>query len=81
MIVKSRTRSRGLLGIARAKSMRWRLPQYMWFIRRVIWSMICAPVFTIIGNAPPVAGFAVRSIVMLVDARGDLCAGTPHGKN
>jgi secreted trypsin-like serine protease len=30
----------------------------------------------ITGNAPPASGFAARSIVMIVDARGDLCTGT-----
>jgi len=38
--------------------------------------MLCAPAFAITGHAPPAAGFAARSIVMLVDGRGDLCTGT-----
>src|ERR1700693_5673754 len=29
-----------------------------------------------VGNAPPATGFAARPIVMIVDARGDLCTGT-----
>src|SRR5476649_2567915 len=38
--------------------------------------MLCAPALAITGNAPPASGFAARSIVMVVDARGDLCTGT-----
>ncbi|MFZ0845789.1 MAG: trypsin-like serine protease, partial [Pseudolabrys sp.] len=38
--------------------------------------LLCAPAFAITGHAPPAAGFAARSIVMLVDAHGDLCTGT-----
>ncbi len=46
--------------------------------------MLCAPALTpaltpswaITGNAPPASGFAARPIVMVVDARGDLCTGT-----
>lgn len=46
--------------------------------------MLCAPALTpsltpswaITGNAPPASGFAARPIVMIVDARGDLCTGT-----
>jgi secreted trypsin-like serine protease len=30
----------------------------------------------ITGDAPPASGFAARAIVMLTDARGDLCTGT-----
>ena len=37
---------------------------------------LCAPAFALTGNAPPAAGFAARGIVMVVDARGDLCTGT-----
>ncbi len=37
---------------------------------------LCAPAFALTGNAPPAAGFAARPIVMVVDARGDLCTGT-----
>jgi secreted trypsin-like serine protease len=32
--------------------------------------------FALVGNAPPAAGSAARAIVMIVDARGDLCTGT-----
>jgi trypsin len=42
--------------------------------------LLCAlardPSWAITGNAPPASGFAARSIVMVVDARGDLCTGT-----
>jgi secreted trypsin-like serine protease len=38
--------------------------------------LLPAPTFAITGNAPPAAGFAARSIVMIVDPRGDLCTGT-----
>jgi secreted trypsin-like serine protease len=38
--------------------------------------MLCAPALALTGNAPPANGFAARSIVMVVDARGDLCTGT-----
>ncbi len=38
--------------------------------------MLCAPAFALTGNAPVAGGFAARSIVMIVDARGDLCSGT-----
>src|SRR5579862_9102136 len=36
----------------------------------------CAPALAITGNAPPATGWAARPIVMVVDARGDLCTGT-----
>jgi hypothetical protein len=42
----------------------------------LIWLMLCAPALAITGNAPVAGGFAVRSIVMIVDAHGDLCTGT-----
>src|SRR5476651_621500 len=42
----------------------------------LIWLMLCAPTLALTGNAPPASGFAARSIVMIVDARGDLCTGT-----
>ncbi len=42
----------------------------------LIWLMLCAPVFALTGNAPPAADWAARPIVMIVDARGDLCTGT-----
>lgn len=35
-----------------------------------------APAFAVSGNAPPATGWAARPIVMVVDARGDLCTGT-----
>ncbi|MCF8478525.1 MAG: trypsin-like serine protease [Pseudolabrys sp.] len=35
-----------------------------------------APAFALTGNAPPATGWAARPIVMLIDARGDLCTGT-----
>lgn len=34
------------------------------------------PAFAIVGNAPPAPGFPIRPIVMVVDAKGDLCTGT-----
>jgi secreted trypsin-like serine protease len=42
----------------------------------LIWLMTCAPALALTGNAPPAAAFAARGIVMVVDARGDLCTGT-----
>jgi secreted trypsin-like serine protease len=38
--------------------------------------MLCAPAGALTGNAPPASGWAARSIVMIVDAKGDLCTGT-----
>ncbi len=38
--------------------------------------VVCAPALALTGNAPPAAGFAARPIVMIVDAKGDLCTGT-----
>jgi secreted trypsin-like serine protease len=38
----------------------------------LIWS--CATL-ALVGNAPPATGWAARSIVMVVDGRGDLCTG------
>ena len=42
--------------------------------------MLCAaaiiPALALTGNAPPATGWAARPIVMIVDARGDLCTGT-----
>jgi secreted trypsin-like serine protease len=35
-----------------------------------------APALAITGNAPPATGWSARPIVMLTDARGDLCTGT-----
>ena len=37
---------------------------------------ICPPTFAVTGNAPPAGGWAARAMVMIVDARGDLCTGT-----
>jgi hypothetical protein len=38
--------------------------------------MFCVPALALTGNAPPATGWAARPIVMIVDARGDLCTGT-----
>ena len=38
--------------------------------------LFAAPAFAVTGNAPPATGWAARPIVMLIDARGDLCTGT-----
>lgn len=38
--------------------------------------LFAAPAFAITGNAPPATGWAARPIVMVIDARGDLCTGT-----
>ena len=35
-----------------------------------------APALALTGNAPPATGWAARPIVMIVDAKGDLCTGT-----
>jgi secreted trypsin-like serine protease len=40
------------------------------------WLMLCAPALALTGNALPASGWAARPIVMIVDARGDLCTGT-----
>jgi secreted trypsin-like serine protease len=42
----------------------------------LIWLLLGAPAFALTGNAPPATGWAARPIVMIVDARGDLCTGT-----
>jgi secreted trypsin-like serine protease len=42
----------------------------------LIWLVCCAPALALTGNAPPATGWAARPIVMVVDARGDLCTGT-----
>jgi hypothetical protein len=39
----------------------------------MLWVSPCAAV---VDNAPPATGWAARPIVMVVDARGDLCTGT-----
>jgi secreted trypsin-like serine protease len=41
-----------------------------------VFLILAAPAFAITGNAPPATGFAARSIVMIVDPRGNLCTGT-----
>ena len=38
--------------------------------------LFAAPALAVTGNAPPATGWAARPIVMLIDARGDLCTGT-----
>jgi Trypsin len=38
--------------------------------------MLGAPAFAVTGNAPPAIGWAARPIVMIVDARDDVCTGT-----
>jgi secreted trypsin-like serine protease len=35
-----------------------------------------SPALAVTGRAPPATGWAARPIVMLIDARGDLCTGT-----
>jgi secreted trypsin-like serine protease len=42
----------------------------------LVWLWLCAPAGALTGNAPPAVGFAARPIVMIVDAKGDLCTGT-----
>ena len=42
----------------------------------IIWLTFCSPVLALTGNAPLATCFAARPIVMIVDARGDLCTGT-----
>jgi len=41
-----------------------------------VWLMLAAPAWAVTGNAPPAAMWAARPIVMIVDAREDLCTGT-----
>jgi secreted trypsin-like serine protease len=38
--------------------------------------LFSAPAFAVTGQAPPATGWAARPIVMVIDARGDLCTGT-----
>jgi Trypsin len=49
-------------------------------MRRILAALAClslsAPALALTGNAPPATGWAARPIVMIVDARGDLCTGT-----
>ena len=42
----------------------------------IFWYFLIAPAFAVTGNAPAANGWAARPIVMLVDARDDLCTGT-----
>jgi secreted trypsin-like serine protease len=42
----------------------------------LIFAFLCDAAAAITGNAPPAGGFAARPIVMIVDARDDLCTGT-----
>jgi len=42
----------------------------------VIFILFAAPAFAVTGNAPVATGWAARAIVMIVDARDDLCTGT-----
>ena len=42
----------------------------------VIFVLFAAPAFAVTGNAPVATGWAARAIVMIVDARDDLCTGT-----
>jgi len=42
----------------------------------IFWLVFAAPVFAVTGNAPPATSWAARPIVMIVDARNDLCTGT-----
>ncbi|HMA56736.1 MAG TPA: trypsin-like serine protease [Pseudolabrys sp.] len=46
------------------------------FVSTVFAILLAAPAFAVTGNAPPAAGWAARAIVMIVDARDDLCTGT-----
>jgi secreted trypsin-like serine protease len=39
-------------------------------------ALTCAPALALTGNAPPATGWAARAIVMVEDAKGDLCTGT-----
>jgi secreted trypsin-like serine protease len=49
-------------------------------MHRLIACLTClafsAPALAVTGNAPPAVGWAARGIVMIVDAKGDLCTGT-----
>ena len=42
----------------------------------IICLLLGAPALAVTGNAPVAAGWAARPIVMIVDARDDLCTGT-----
>ena len=41
-----------------------------------VFAIHCGSAAAIVGGAPPASSFAARPIVMIVDARGDLCTGT-----
>ena len=47
-----------------------------WILTTVTYLLLCARAVALTGNAPPASGYAARPIVMVVDARGDLCTGT-----
>ncbi|MGA7681324.1 MAG: hypothetical protein WCA54_14230, partial [Pseudolabrys sp.] len=40
------------------------------------WALAWVPAWALTGDAPPAAPWAARPIVMIVDARDDLCTGT-----
>jgi secreted trypsin-like serine protease len=42
----------------------------------IFWLCLSAPAVAVTGNAPPASSWAARAIVMIVDARNDLCTGT-----
>ena len=42
----------------------------------LLYFFLVSPALALTGNAQPATGWAARSIVMIVDARGDLCTGT-----
>ncbi|HET7912674.1 MAG TPA: trypsin-like serine protease [Pseudolabrys sp.] len=42
----------------------------------VVLLLLASPAVALTGNAPPATGWAARAIVMIVDAREDLCTGT-----
>jgi secreted trypsin-like serine protease len=42
----------------------------------IFWLMLGTPAFAVTGNAPAAMDWAARPIVMIVDARDDLCTGT-----
>jgi len=42
----------------------------------LLFLLLCTPAGAVTGNAPVATGWAARAIVMIVDARDDLCTGT-----
>ena len=60
----------GLMFGAPARVLTWALT---W---AVTWALTWAPAWALTGDAPPAAPWAARPIVMIVDARNDLCTGT-----